>query len=57
MKRLWMLSLFLLLAACNKDRNIERTGIEDHPKGNTNVSGMDASGPASSRTNPAPGAK
>jgi hypothetical protein len=57
MKRLWILSLFLLLAACNKDKNKERTGIEDHPKGNTNLSGMDASGPASSRTNPAPSAK
>ena len=42
----------LLFAGCDKDRNKERTGIEDHPKGDTNISGMDASGPASARTNP-----
>jgi hypothetical protein len=43
------------ISGCDKDKNRERTGIEDHPKGNTNVSGLDASSPASSaRTNPAP---
>lgn len=42
----------LIFAGCDKDKNKERTGIEDHPKGNTNISGMDASGPASAATNP-----
>ena len=47
-----LLAVSLLATACDKDKNIERTGIDDHPKGNTNVSGMDASGPASgARTN------
>jgi hypothetical protein len=50
-----LLGMTLLLTACDKDKNKERTGIEDHPKGNTNVSGLDASGPASAGTNaPAP---
>jgi hypothetical protein len=47
-----LIAIALFTTACDKDKNIERTGIEDHPKGNTNVSGMDASGPASgARTN------
>ena len=49
-----LLGVVLSLTACDKDKNKERTGIEDHPKGNTNVSGMDASGPASARTNAPP---
>jgi hypothetical protein len=47
-----LVTISLFATACDKDKNKERTGIEDHPKGNTNVSGMDASGPASgARTN------
>jgi len=47
-----LIAIALFATACDKDKNIERTGIDDHPKGNTNVSGMDASGPASgARTN------
>lgn len=40
----------LLCAGCNKDKWVERTGVDDHPKGTTNLSGMDATGPAANRS-------
>lgn len=43
-----------LAAGCDRNRNRERTGIEDHLKGNTYVSGLDASGPASGTDKGAP---
>lgn len=50
-----LLAVSLVATACDKDKNKERTGIDDHPKGDKNVSGMDASGPASGvRTNKLP---
>lgn len=40
----------LLCVGCEKDQWRERTGIDDHPKGTTNLSGMDATGPAANRS-------
>ena len=42
--------LLLTAAGCNKDKWVERTGPDDHPKGTTNLSGMDATGAAGNRS-------